>query len=650
MQDMHLCSRFRKTIVLVPGVLRSRGQFGTADQTTGPCVSPRALALLLVLCTFSASALSSETPQADEPAKGRCTGRSSPRFTDVTAQAGIRFQHTSDPLKKYIPESMSGGVLLLDYDRDGWLDIYFTNAPTVAMALRGEQAHSALYHNNRDGTFTDVTEKAGVGSPCFAMGGAVGDYNNDGWPDMYITCLHGNVLYRNNGDGTFTDVAMQAGVLDGRWSTGAAFADYDQDGFLDLMVSNYVELDLDHLPEPGSASTCTYRSLAVQCGPHGMKGQGSSLFHNNRDGTFTEVSRQAGVDSSSQNYGMSLLWADFDDSGRPSLFVANDSTPNALYRNFGNGRFSNVALASGVAFDDDGKEQANMGVTAGDYLHTGRPSLYVTTFSDEYKPLYRNDGNWNFVDVPSGSGRTSSLPLLGWGTGFADLDNDGWLDLFTVYGHVYPQADSNKDSAGYLEPKSVFLNQKDGSFCDASALSGLAALRPTAARGLALGDLYNDGYVDAVIGNIDGAPLILRNHAPGANHWITFELAGTASNALAIGAELTVKTRGMTQSEEIRSGGSYLSQNDLRVHFGLGSASQVEEVKIRWPSGRMDTFSGLPANRFYAVLEGTGIVDRSRILPPKKLPSAGASLKQADLMEPEGHAVRHTASSPPGRR
>ncbi len=568
------------------------------------------------------ASLSVGVASSQRKSSNACSNRPVPQFMDVTTSAGIHFEHTSDTMKNYIPESMSGGVLLIDYDRDGWLDIYFTNAPTVGMMQHGLKARSALYHNNHDGTFSDVTDKAGVGFPCAAMGGAVGDYNNDGWPDMYITCLGGNVLYRNNGNGSFTNVAAQADVTDGRWSTGAAFADYDGDGNLDLMIANYVDLDIQHLPEPGSATTCLYRSVPVQCGPHGLKGAGDSLFRNNGDGTFTNVSKQTGTDDAQGYYGLGVLWGDFGGDGRPSLFVANDSTPNYLYHNVGHGHFEEIGLSSGVSLNADGKEQANMGVTAGDYLHTGRQSIYTTTFSDEEKPLYRNDGGVNFKDVADSSGMDRmTFPLLGWGTSFADFDNDGWLDLLSVYGHVYPQVDTIEGSSGYREPKSLFLNQRDGSFCNASAEAGEVLKAHSAARGLAVGDLFNDGNMDAVIENIDGAPMVLRNLGGGKVHWVEFELAGSTSNRAAIGAELKVFAGGMTQTEEIRSGGSYLSQNDLRAHFGLAAASTVDKIEVRWPSGHLDVLKDLPADHLYAVLEGSGVVERDRILPSPKLSS-----------------------------
>ena len=545
-----------------------------------------------------------------------CKGRPVPQLEDVTAQTGIHFSHVTSTDKKYIVESMSGGVLLIDYDRDGWPDLYFTNAPTVAMALKHEKARGALYHNNHDGTFTDVTDKAGIASPCYANGGAVADYNNDGWPDLYITCLGGNVLYRNNGDGTFTDVTSKAGVADGRNSTGAAFGDYDNDGFVDLMVTNYVDFRLDDLPTFGKLPICTYRGLDVQCGPRGLKGAGDALFHNNGDGTFTDVSKKAGVDDPHGYYGLGLAWVDFNNTGRPDLFIANDATPNYLYKNEGNGKFSEIGLESGTAVSEDGAEQACMGVAIGDYLHNGRPDIFVTNFENEYDTLYRNNGNWEFDDVSYKSAEAlPSLPLVKWGDAFVDIDNDGWLDLFVVAGHVYPQVVSLPSGATYAEPKLLQLNQRDGTFCDASIQAGPAVMEKSVARGLAVGDLFNDGNVDLVIENIDGPPIILRNPGVSGTHWISFELAGTKTNRLGIGAKIKITANGMSQTSDVRSGGSYLSQNDLRVHFGLGSATKVDEVEIRWPSGTVDVLKNLAADQFYAILEGKGQVPPSEIRP-----------------------------------
>ncbi|HTX40820.1 MAG TPA: CRTAC1 family protein [Acidobacteriaceae bacterium] len=583
-----------------------------------------ALTLALAL-PFSGSAQEGHNlppPPPPGAKSARCVDRRIPDLEDVTAKAGITFTHASDPNKKYIAESMSGGVILIDYDRDGWPDIYFTNAPTVDMALKGEKVYGALYHNNHDGTFTDVTAKSGLTHACMAMGGAVGDYDNDGWPDLYITCLGGNILYHNNGDGTFTDVTAKAGVADRGFSTGAAFGDYDGDGYVDLMVTNYVDFSLKDLPVFGSAPNCKYRGLDVQCGPRGLRGSEDALFHNNGDGTFTNVAVQAGVNGPSQYYGLGVVWVDFNNTGRPDLYVANDSTPNYLYRNLGNGKFEEIGLESGTALSDDGSEQASMGIAVGDYNHTGRPSLYVTDFADENDDLYRNDGNWNFTEVSYSSGLAfASLPWVKWGTAFADLDNDGWLDLLTVDGHVYPQVDKLDSGGGYREPMLLEMNEGNGKFCDASAEAGPAIQVRRVSRGLAVGDLFNDGNMDAVVEDLDGRPVILRNHGIPGRHWVSFELAGTKSNRLALNARVKIEAGGMTQTGYVLSGGSYLSQNDLRVHFGLGSATKIDTVEIRWPSGHIDTMHNLEADHFYSVLEGTGIVPFSRIRPgPAKRP------------------------------
>jgi enediyne biosynthesis protein E4 len=582
------------------------------------------LTLSVCLCTgaLAPSLFAQGMSQGSAPPSGlkvaKCNNRSIPQLDDITAKSGIQFEHVASQQAKYLPESMSGGVLLIDYDRDGWPDVYFTNAPTLDMALKGEKARSALYHNNRDGTFSDVTEKAGIATPCWAMGGAVGDYNNDGWPDIYVTCLGGNILYRNNGDGTFTDVTAKAGVADGRWSMGAAFGDYDGDGFLDLMVSNYVDFKIDSPPQFGSAAICKFKGVDVQCGPRGLKGAGDSLFHNNGDGTFTNVAKEAGVDDPGHYYGLTVIWADFNHTGRPDIFVANDSTPNYLYRNEGNGKFTEIGLESGVALSEDGGEQARMGVAVGDFFHTGFAGLAITVFSDDYTPLFRNDGKWTFEDIGYQSGiGLPSLPWVKWGDAFVDLDNDGWLDLITVTGHVYPQVDTlpSGSSAGYRGPKLLQMNQRDGAFCDASDQAGPALQLRQVSRGLAVGDLFSDGNMDIVVENLEGKPMILRNRGLAGQHWVSFELAGTKSNRLAIGSQLKIVAGGITQTEEIHSGGSYLSQNDLRVHFGLGTATKIDKLEVRWPSGAVDVIKDLMADQFYGVLEGKGLVSLDQVRP-----------------------------------
>ena len=528
-----------------------------------------------------------------------------PQLVDITASTGIKFEHLSSPEQKYIVESMSGGVALIDYDRDGWPDIYFTNAQSVEMALAGKKARSALYHNNHDGTFTDVTDKAGVGYPCWAMGAAVGDYNNDGWPDLLVTCFGGVVLYRNNGDGTFTDVTRQSGLSsDSGWATGAAFGDYDNDGWVDLFVSHYVALSLSNLPSFGSMKTCKYHGIDVQCGPKGLNGSPDNLYHNNADGTFTDASKKASVDDPQNRFGLTAVWSDFNNDGRLDLFVTNDGQPNYLYRNDGDGRFTDVAYLAGVAVNQDGAEQANMGVALGDYQHNGLFSLAITHFNDEYTALFRNDGKMSFSDVSYASGiAPATTAYVGWGDAFFDFDNDGWPDLLLVNGHVYPQVDSLDITAKYREPGLLFLNQHDGTFKNISNLVGPAIQTPQVSRGMAVGDLFNDGRLDIVIENLKGGPMILQPQGGPTNHWISFALEGTKSNRLALNARVKAIAGDLVQTGEVLSGGSYLSQNDLRLHFGLGSKDHVDRVEIVWPDGKMEVRSNLAADRFYTIKE-----------------------------------------------
>src|SRR5437588_3247543 len=416
------------------------------------------------------------------------------QFIDITVPAGINFKHVYSLEKKYIVESMSGGVALFDYDNDGYLDIYFVNSLTVDLARSRQKTRSALYHNNGDGTFTDVTEKAGVGDIGWGMGVAVGDYNNDGFDDLYVTCLGPNHLFKNNGNGTFIDVTSKAGVGDPRWSTGAAFLDYDNDGKLDLFVANYVGFDLNHLPAFGEGPTCQFKSVAVQCGPRGLPGAGDTLYHNNGDGTFTDVSKKAGVDDSIGYYGLDVVASDFDGDGRVDLFVANDSTPNYLYHNNGNGTFSEIGFESGVAVNGNGAEQGCMGVTLGDYDHDGRLDIFITNFDDEYNVLYRNVGRNSFADVSYDAEVDAvSLSYVGWGTRFFAYDNDGWMRLFVANGHAYPQRDH------YRQRKLLFRNNRDGTFSEVAMQYGSALAEERASRGTAFGDIDNDGDIDNIV-------------------------------------------------------------------------------------------------------------------------------------------------------
>ena len=560
---------------------------------------------------FAQSRKTSAPPAASQ-AKA---GEPYPQLVDITASTGITFEHLSGPEQKYIVESMSGGVALIDYDRDGWPDIYFTNAQNVEMALAGKKARSALYHNNHDGTFTDVTDGAGVGYPCWAQGAVVGDYNNDGWPDLLVTCFGGVVLYRNNGDGTFTDVTKAAGLSgDTQWATGAAFGDYDADGWADLFVSHYVDFHLDNMAAFGSKDTCKYEGIDVQCGPRGLKGASDSLYHNNHDGTFTEVSKKAGVSDPEQHYGLTAVWSDFDNDGKLDLLVANDAGPNYLYKGDGAGRFTDAGFTSGIAYNESGQAQANMGVALGDYLHTGRFSLFISHFDNEYATLYRNDEGMSFSEVSFASGvAKASRGYVGWGDAFVDFANRGWSDIFLVNGHVYPQVDSVPFGPRYREPMILLENQRNGSFKDISKDAGPAIQALRVSRGMAIGDLFNDGKLEAVIENLVGLPTILRPEG-GLNHrWIGFQLEGTKANRLALNARVRVTSGGIAQLGEILSGGSYLSQNDLRLHFGLGDNDKADKAEILWPGGKVDVLTNLAAGQYYYVREGTGIV---KVSPP----------------------------------
>ena len=523
------------------------------------------------------------------------------QFTDITAAAGITFKHVASPDKKYIVESMSGGVALFDYDNDGDLDIFFVNSLTVDLVKSKAKTKSALYRNDGDGRFTDVTDKSGLGDVGWGMGVAAGDYNNDGFEDLYVTCLGSNHLFKNNGDGTFTDVTRKAGVDDPRWSTGAAFFDYDNDGYLDLFVSNYVDFDVNNLPEFGKGKTCEFKSIPVQCGPRGLKGAGDSLFHNNGDGTFTNVSKRAGVDDSNGFYGMGVIASDFDDDGLIDIFVANDSTPNFHYRNKGNGTFEEIGFTAGTAVNENGSEQGSMGVTAGDYDHDGKLDLFITNFADEYNTLYHNDGGNSFTDVSYAAKVAAvSLPYVGWGTKFFNYDNDGWVDLFVANGHVYPQLPN------YLQPKLLFRNNHDGTFSEMSAPFGAVLTELRASRGVAFGDIDNDGDIDLVIVDLDGSPTLLRNDGGNANNSILIKTIGVKSNRSGIGAKVRVVAGDLTQIDEVRSGGSYISQSDLRVQFGLEQRTKVDLIQVRWPSGIVDKVAGVGVNRIVTIKEGQG--------------------------------------------
>ena len=526
------------------------------------------------------------------------------RFTDITASAGITFKHVASPDKKYIVESMSGGVAFFDYDNDGDLDIYLVNSLTVDLIKSKGKTKSDLYRNDGSGKFTEVAAQAGVSDIGWGMGVATGDYNNDGFEDLYVTCLGPDRLLKNNGNGTFTDVTNKAGVSDPRWSTGASFLDYDRDGDLDLFVANYVDFDINNLPEFGKGQTCQYKSIPVQCGPRGLKGAGDSLFRNDGNGTFTDVSKQAGVSDTDGFYGLGVMTSDFDDDGLVDIFVANDSTPNFHYRNNGDGTFKEIGFTAGTAVNENGSEQGCMGVTAGDYDHDGKIDLFVTNFADEYNTLYHNDAPNSFTDVAYAAKVAAvSLPHVGWGTKFFDFDNDGWVDIFVANGHVYPQLPD------YRQSRLLHRNNRDGTFTEVSSEFGTMLTEIRASRGVAFGDIDNDGDVDLLVADLDGPPQLLRNENGNANNSILVKIVGVKSNRSGIGARVKVVSGDLSQVDEVRSGDSYISQSDQRLHFGLERRTKVDSIEVRWPSGAVDNISNVGVNRVIVIKERQGKVE-----------------------------------------
>jgi hypothetical protein len=538
-------------------------------------------------------------------------------FLDTAEKAGLTtWHHTAGtPEKRFILEAKGAGVALLDYDNDGWLDIYLVNGSTYdALDGKATPPHAALFHNNHDGTFTDVAAKAGVTNDRWGFGVVVADYDNDGWPDLYVTNYGKNRLYHNNHDGTFTDVAEKAGVTLGGWSTGATFGDYDGDGRLDLFVAAYLHYDVKQPPIAGSKtvsySSCEFRGAAVMCGPHGLQGELHHLFHNNGDGTFTDVSEKLGVGNPDRYYGLGALFVDVNNDGKPDLAVANDSTPNYLYINKGDGTFDNQNYASGYALNGDGREVANMGIAAGDYENNGHMDLVNTTFSDDYDVVFQNDGTGNFTDVSYKIGVAApTLPFVGFGDGFLDYDNDGWKDLLIVNGHVYPEVDAKGWGTSYAERPLLFHNLKNGKFELMPAVEGTGLAVVTVGRGAAFGDLFNDGKIDVVINTVDHAPVLLRNVNPDHHHWVELKLiGGSRSPRDAVGATVYLTSDGIRQRGDVLSGGSYLSSNDFRVHFGLGDVATVDHVEIHWPSGAVEQLKLSAVDRILTVEEGKGVI------------------------------------------
>ncbi len=537
-------------------------------------------------------------------------------FMDVSEKAGLTkwTAKAGTPAKKYIIETKAGGVALLDYDNDGWLDIYVVTGSTFdALDGRETPPHAALFHNNHDGTFTDVAAKAGVTNDRWGIGVSIADFDNDGWPDIYVTNWGRNRLYHNNHDGTFTDVAERAGVTVGGWSSGSTWGDYDGDGRLDLFVAGYVHFDRANLPQGevnGVPNTyCTFRGEPVSCGPRGLKGEPDHLFRNNGDGTFTDVSEKAGVADKAGYYGLGTVFADINNDGKPDLLVGDDSTPNYLYLNKGNGTFEDVSYASGFAVNGAGQETASMGVAVGDYLNNGMLDVFDTTFSDNYKPLYRNEGDGNMTDVSYEMDLGEvTVPFLSWGDAFFDYDNDGWKDLMMADGHVYREADQYPWGTSWAERPMLFHNMGGKKFEVVPPVDGTGLADVIAGRGMAVGDLFNDGKIDAVINVMDGHPVLLRNVSDDKNHWIEFKLTGGPKSPRdAVGATIYVKANGMRQREDVLSGGSYASNNDPRPHFGLGPSTTIDDIEVHWPSGKVEHFAVKGVDRIVPLDEGQGL-------------------------------------------
>ena len=551
-------------------------------------------------------------------------------FVNVAKESGLNAKTIfgGEHKNKYLLETTGCGVAFYDYDNDGWLDIFLVNGSRLEGFASGQEPTSHLFKNNRDGTFTDVTEKAGLKRSGWGQGVCVGDYDNDGFDDLFVTYFGKNVLYHNNGNGTFTDVSEKAGVAGKktRWGTGCAFVDYDRDGHLDLFVANYIALDLATAPVPESGP-CLYKGVMVACGPPGLAGDTNILYHNNGNGTFTDVSEVAGITQANGFYGLGVLTGDFDNDGWPDIYVANDSTPSAMYQNKRNGKFVDVGMEAGCVLSADGKPQAGMGVSAADYDLDGNLDIVKTNFAGDTPSLYHNKGNWNFEDSTFTGGLGAHTQFLGWGCGFFDMDNDGWPDILICNGHVYPEVEQLKTEAGYPQRKLLYRNLRNGHFEDVSMNAGAGLSTPYASRGCAFGDFDNDGDLDIVVNTINDYPQLIRCDSRLSNNWIKVKTIGTRSNRSGIGARLKCITRvpgqekPHSQIDEVRSGGSYISQNDLRVHFGIGKAEKIELLEIRWPSGQVDTLKDVKPNQQIFVEEGKGIVRTMQFPPAKARPS-----------------------------
>ena len=559
-------------------------------------------------------------PKLTSPIVGTPLGYS---YVDVAKASGLGVKtiYGGEHKNRYLLETTGCGVAFFDYDQDEWVDIFLVNGSRLEGFPKGQEPISRLFKNNRDGTFTDVTVQSGLGRAGWGQGCCVGDYDNDGWNDLFVSYYGQNVLWRNNGNGTFTDVTAKAGLIQPpgpngrpRWNSGCAFLDYDKDGHLDLFVANYIDFDIKTAPLPEAAG-CAYKGIQVACGPPGLEGSKNILYRNNGDGTFTDISKKAGILDTIGTYALSVTVADLDNDGWPDIYVANDSTAATFYRNQKDGTFKDEAIESGIAYSPDGKPQAGMGVSVGDFNRDGQLDIVKTNFAGDTDSLYENLGDGTFEDHTYLSGLGLNTRYLGWGVGFFDPDNDGWLDIFISNGHVYPEVDGSHIEAPHAEHKYLYRNLRNGQFEEVTSKAGPGITGKAPARGCAFGDYDNDGDIDVVVNCVNTYPQLLRcdtvpptAETPRRN-WVKLRLVGTKSNRTGIGSRIAVTAENepgkpLRQIDEVRSGGSYYSQNDLRLHFGLDQASKVDSVEIQWPSGAKDTLKDLAVNNLYVVEEG----------------------------------------------